>query len=126
MAIKITYDEHAPTAAVELAITKPLPEYDIAEVDLLVPREVDGVLVTQGFKDLVDDARGLLEGLLHSMGLEISQITGAICPDGKIFRPGLWLVLRETGAPAAQQMSALARQRTAAIAEELRIRLRLP
>ena len=125
MAIKITYDEHAPTAAVELAITKPLPEYDIAEVDLLVPREVDGVLVTQGFKDLVDDARGLLEGLLHSMGLEISQITGAICPDGKIFRPGLWLVLRETGAPAAQQMSALARQRTAAIAEELRIRLRL-
>lgn len=90
-----------------------------------MPREVDGVLVTQGFRDLVDDARSIVEGLLAGKGLEIAQLTGAICPDGKVFRPGLWVVLREAAAPAGQPMSTLARQRVAAIAEELRARLQL-
>ncbi len=125
MGIKITHDANAPTAAVELAIKKALPGYDIDEVDLPVPREVDGVLVTQGFKDLVDDARSIVEGLVAGKGLEIAQLTGAICPDGRFFRPGLWLVLRETGASAGQAMSPLTRQRVAAIAEELRTCLQL-
>jgi hypothetical protein len=125
MGMKITHDTHAPTATIELAVLHPLPDYDIEEVDMPVPREVDGILVTQGFKDLVDDARGILEGLLRGKGLEIVQLTGAICPEGGVFRPGLWIVLGETGATAKQLMSAGARANVAPIAEELRKRLGL-
>jgi hypothetical protein len=125
MSVKITHDRHAPTATIELAILRPLPDYDIEEVDMPVPREVDGILVTQGFKDLVDDARSALDNLLRDRGLEIVQLTGAICPEGGIFRPGIWIVLGETGAAAAQPMSAGARASIAPLAEELRRRLGL-
>jgi len=125
MAIKISHDANEPTAAVELMITRPLPDYDLEEVGARVPRDVDGILVTQGFKDLIDDARGILDGTVASKGLEIAQLTGAICPDGGIFRPGIWFVLREAAGRAGQAMSAESRTRVAAIAEDLRTRLAL-
>ncbi len=125
MAIKISHDASAPTAAVEWMITRPLPDYDLAGTEASVPREVDGILVTQGFKDLLDDARGILDGTLRDKGLEVVQLTGAICPDGSVFRPGIWLVLREAGAAANQAMSPGARVRVAAVAEDLRSRLAL-
>jgi hypothetical protein len=125
MSVKITSDTHAPTMTVELPILKPLPDYDIEEVDMHIPREVDGILVTQGFKDLVDDARGALQELLRGRNLEIVQMTGAICPDGDIYRPGVWMVLRESGAAANQAMSSTAQAAVATIAEELRKRLGL-
>jgi hypothetical protein len=122
MSVKITYDTHAPTATVELPILKPLADYDIAEVDMPIPRDVDGILVMQGFKDLMDDARGNLQDMISDKSLELVQLTGAICPDGEIYRPGIWMVLRETGAAANQAMSAAAQATVAAIAEELRKR----
>ncbi len=125
MAIKITHDPGAPTAAVELMITRPLPDYDLEQVEARVPRDVDGILVSQGFKDLLDDAQGILDRALAGAGIEIAQLTGAICPDGGVYRPGIWLVLRERGAAAGQGMSAAARERVAAVAEDLRARLAL-
>ncbi len=125
MAIKITHDAGAPTAAVELMITRPLPDYDLEQVEARVPRDVDGILVSQGFRDLMDDAQGILDRALVAAGIEIAQLTGAICPDGGVYRPGIWLVLRESGAAAGQTMSAAARARVAAVAEELRARLAL-
>ena len=125
MAIKITHDAGAPTAAVEFMITRPLPDYDLEEVEAQVPRAVDGILVRQGFKDLLDDAQGILDRALADAGIEIAQLTGAICADGDVYRPGIWLVLRESGAAAGQAMSAAARQRVAAVADELRSRLAL-
>jgi hypothetical protein len=125
MSVKITNDADAPTATIELPIRRALEDYDIEEVEMRVPREVDGILVTQGFKDLIDDARGILEELLRGKGLEISQLTGAICPEGGIYRPGIWIVLREAAVAATQPMSAPARTAVAAIAEELRRRLGL-
>ncbi len=125
MAIKITHDPGAPTAAVELMITRPLPDYDLEQVEARVPREVDGILVSQGFRDLLDDAQGILDRALVDAGIEIAQLTGAICPDGGVYRPGIWLVLRESGVAAGQTMSAAARARVAAVAEELRARLAL-
>lgn len=118
MSVKITYDTHAPTATVELPILKPLADYDIAEVDMPIPRDVDGILVMQGFKDLMDDARGNLQDMISDKSLELVQLTGAICPDGEIYRPGIWMVLRETGA-ATNQAS------VAEVAEELRKRFGL-
>jgi hypothetical protein len=120
MGIKITPDADAPTAGAELAITQPLDDYDIAEVDMPVPRDVDGILVSQGFSDLVDDARAMLDRELAGAGLEVVQLTGAICHAGGVYRPGLWLVVREQGAPPNQPISATARARLAAVAEKLR------
>jgi hypothetical protein len=125
MAIRIAPDSAAPTIEIELAIMNPLPDYDLEEVEVAIPREVDGILVTQGFKDLVDDARVVLEQLLPPAKLELVQLTGAICPDGAIFRPGVWIVLRESGAASGKPASAGARENCGRIAEEIRRRFSL-
>lgn len=125
MAVRIHPDEHAPTVAIELTLMRPLPDYDIEEVERPTPRDVDEILVSQGFLDLVDDARAALGPLLDGTGLEIAQLTGAIARGEEVHRPGLWLVLRESGAVADRPMSAAARDRAAAVANDLRHRLHL-
>ena len=125
MALKITHDAQAPTATIELMITRPLVDYDLVEVEAHVPRDVDPLLASQGFKDLLDEARSILDGALGESGLELVQLTGAICSDGGAYRPGIWTVLREAGAAESQGMSATARTRVAAAAEELRAKLGL-
>jgi len=125
MVIKITHDTDAPTAAAELVIMRPLPDYDLEAVEAPTPRDVDPILASQGFKDLLDEARSMLETELADGMLEIAQLTGAICHDGTVHRPGIWLVLRETGTAANQAMSPAARQRVAALAEKLRSGLHL-
>ena len=125
MAVKIAHDSDAPTAAIELMITRPLADYALMEVEAPVPRDVDPVLASQGFKDLLDEARGILDQALAGTGLEIAQLTGAICADSGVFRLGIWLVLREAGAEAGQAMSTAARTRVAAVAEDLCTRLGL-
>jgi hypothetical protein len=106
-------------------ITKPLPDYDLDEVEASIPREVDPILASQGFKDLLDEVRSILDRELAGSGLEIAQLTGAICHDHNVHRPGIWLVLREGHGPAGQAMSAVARAKVAAIAEVLRAGLAL-
>jgi hypothetical protein len=123
MGIKIAHDAGAPTASVELMITQPLPDYDLDEVEAPVPRDVDPMLASQGFKDLLDEVRSILDRELSGSGLEIAQLTGAICHDKTVHRPGVWLVLRERTAP--HEMSPAARQRVAAVAEILRSTLQL-
>jgi hypothetical protein len=118
MAMKIMHDTGKPTASVELTITRPLPDYDLDEVEAPVPRDVDPMLASQGFKDLLDEARGILQAELAGSQLKIVQLTGAISHDQNLYRPGIWLVLREEG--AAKEMSPAARDRVSAIAEKLR------
>jgi len=83
------------------------------------------VLASQGFHDLLDEARGILGTALHKNGLQVVQLTGAICSEGRVHRAGLWLVLREEGAPAGAPMSSEAKTRVTAVADELRHRLQL-
>jgi len=65
-----------------------LPDYDLHQLEQPTPRDVDAVLVSQGFRDLVDDARGVLTELLSGTSLELAQFTGAICPgDDETYRP---------------------------------------
>ncbi len=115
--IKISHDAGAPTASVELMITRSLPDYDLEEVEAPIPRDVDPMLASQGFKDLLDEARGILDRELAGGALEIAQLTGAICHDKSVHRPGIWLVLREYGAKG--EMSEPARRQVAALAEKL-------
>jgi hypothetical protein len=123
MSVKISHDAAAPSASVELMITQPLPDYDLDEVEAAIPRDVDPMLASQGFKDLLDEVRAILSRELAGSALEVAQLTGAICRDASVHRPGIWLVLRERGASGA--MSAAVRERVAAIAENLRTTLQL-
>jgi hypothetical protein len=146
MSIRIISDQDQPSAAIEIALEKPLPDYDLLQLDQPTPRDVDAILVSQGFRDLVDDARGVLMDLLahppfqanspehadldftHSapLALELTQLTGAICPgEDEVYRPGLWIVLRDAHAKLKTTLPAATQERIAAIAAELAKRLQL-
>jgi len=146
MSIRIIPDEDQPSAAIEISLEKPLPDYDLLQLDQPTPRDVDAVLVSQGFRDLVDDARGVLMDLLahppfqanspehanldftHSapFALELTQLTGAICPgDDEVYRPGLWIVLRDTHAKPKTTLPSATQERIGTIAAEFARRLGL-
>jgi hypothetical protein len=142
MSIRITPDTDQPSASIEIQIGKPLPDYDLEQVEQPTPRDIDAILVSQGFRDLVDDARGILMDLLvhppkstHSPELdftheaptlELVQLTGAICPgDEEVYWPGLWIVLRDPHAKAKTALPAPTQERIAAIAQELVKQLQL-
>src|SRR5580698_4927082 len=116
-ATKITFDVGAPTASIELMLTNPQPDYDLLEVEASIPRDVDPMLASQGFLDLLDEVRALLHRDANAHKLEVVQLTGAISHDGAIHRPGIWIVLREKG--QTKEMSPQARQAVALIAEDI-------
>lgn len=146
MSVRVIADENQPSATIEIPLDKPLPEYDLEQLEQPTPRDVDSILVSQGFRDLVDDARGVLMDLLahppfqaqspenakldftHSAPppLELVQLTGAICPgDDEVYRPGLWIVLSDPHAKAKTALSAATQDRVHCIAGELVKRLQL-
>jgi len=120
MNIRIQHDMAAPTASIELPIVRPLPDYDLEEIEQPTPRDVDPLLASQGFKDLLDEARAVLDRELAGGSLEIAQLTGAICHEGHVHRPGVWLLLRESGAPDHKPMSEEAQAKVESLAETLR------
>jgi len=145
MATRIIPDEDKPSAAIEISLEKPLPDYDLNEIEQPTPRHVDGILVSQGFRDLVDDARGVLLEIMserppdpnassqitdldltppEARPMEIAQVTGAICPGAdEIYRPGLWIVLHDHKVSANQPLPAATVERVKHFAEELVKRL---
>jgi hypothetical protein len=126
VSIRLSPDQNQPSAAIEISLERPLPDYDLEQIEQPTPRDVDVILVSQGFRDLVDDARGVLTEMLSHTGLEIAQLTGAICPgDGEVYRPGLWIVLRDPHAQPKTTLPAATQDRIASIASELVNRLQL-
>lgn len=135
MSMRIAPDKNKPSVAIEIPLIKPLPDYDLEQVEQPTPRDIDGILVSQGFRDLVDDARGILTDLLAhppavqngshfvdldltgSPHLEIAQLTGAICPgDEEVYRPGLWIVLKDSQSPPNQALNEVALEHVRLIA----------
>jgi len=100
-------------------LTEPLSDYDLLEVEAPIPREVDPMLASQGFQDLLDEVRSFFSVGLAGSDLEIAQLTGAICHDQKVHRPGVWLVLRERDAAGEKPMSDAARPRVTEVAANL-------
>ncbi len=126
MSIRIAPDKNQPSATIEIPLEKPLPDYDLHQLEQPTPRDIDAILVSQGFRDLVDDARGVLSELISGTGLEIAQFTGAICPgDDETYRPGLWIVLRDARITHGRELSPDSRTRISAAAHELVRRLQL-
>src|SRR2546423_15076883 len=94
MSIRIASDKNQPSATIEIPLEKPLPDYDLHQLEQPTPRDVDAILVSQGFRALVDDPRGILTVFLSGTSLELAQFTGAICPGAhETYRPGLRLRL---------------------------------
>jgi hypothetical protein len=146
MSIRVIPDQNQPSAAIEISLATPLPDYDLFQLEQPTPRDVDAVLVSQGFRDLVDDARGVLMDLLahppyqanspehanldftHSAprALELTQLTGAICPgEDEVYRPGLWIVIRDPLGKPKTTLPSATQERITAIAAELAKRLAL-
>jgi hypothetical protein len=147
MPARIVPDVDKPSAAIEIPLQNPLPDYDLDQLDQPTPRDVDAVLVSQGFRDLVDDARGVLLDILANppeqtasghqqvdldlthqspKPFELLQLTGAICPgDDEVYRPGLWIVLRDPRGNPKAALSSPAQARVRAIADEFMRRLQL-
>ena len=145
MSTRIIPDDDKPSVAIEISLEKPLPDYDLCEIDQPTPRDVDGVLVSQGFRDLVDDARGVLMEIMsepppdpagsseltdldltppETHAMEIAQVTGAICPgNDEIFRPGLWIILHDHKVPPDQPLPAATVERVQHYADQLVKRL---
>lgn len=142
MSIRFAPDKNQPSVAIEIPLEKPLPDYDLEQVEQPTPRDIDGLLVSQGFRDLVDDARGVLTELvanppplpnhLHLVDLElttipdfeIAQLTGAICPaDDEVYRPGLWIVLKDKKGAPKQPLGEVSLEHAKVIAQELVKRL---
>jgi hypothetical protein len=141
MATRIIPDADKPSVAVEISLERALPDYDIEQTEHPTPRDVDGVLVSQGFRDLVDDARGVLLEILNepekaphdsseitdldltptqTRPLEIAQMTGAICAgDDENYRPGLWMVLEDRRAAPRQPLPGTVVDRVKRMAAEL-------
>src|SRR5438105_13305426 len=137
MPLRIVADIDKPSIAIEIPLEHPLPDYDLEQVDQPTPRDVDAILVSQGFRDLVDDARGVLMDLMAnppveptedceldlthegSHALDVAQLTGAICPgDDEVYRPGLWIVIRDKRANPKASLPQGMRDYIAAIAHE--------
>src|SRR5258708_16498278 len=113
-------DQNQPSGAIEISLERPLSDYDLEQIEQPTPRDVDVILVSQGFRDLVDDARGVLTEMLSHTRLEIAQLTGAICPGyGEVYRPGLWIVLRDPHAQPTTTLPAAPQAPLASIASEL-------
>jgi hypothetical protein len=144
MSLHISPDKNQPSAAIEIPLMNPLPDYDLHQIEQPTPRDIDALLVSQGFRDLVDDARGVLTELIANPPplpnsslpvdldltqiphFEIVQLTGAICPgDDEVYRPGLWIILRDVMAPQKQSLGEVALEHVRVIMETLVQRLGL-
>jgi len=126
MPARIVLDQDKPSAAIEIPLEKPLPDYGLERLEYPTPRDIDRLLVSPGFRDLVDDGRGVLTELLGGTGLEITQFTGAICPSEEdVYRPGLWIVLMDPRADAKSALPSATKQRISRAVDTLIERLQL-
>src|SRR5712691_4478565 len=106
MSIRIAPDKNQPSAAIEIPLEKPLPDYDLHQFEQPTPRDVVAILDYQGFRDLVDDDRGILTDLLSCTSLDLAQFTCSICPgDDETYRPGLLIVLHDKSSAKGRELS---------------------
>ena len=136
MGIRVIPDKDKPSVAIEIPLMKPLSDYDLEQVEQPTPRDIDGLLVSQGFRGILTDLAAnppalpsgshLVDlGLASGPQFEIAQLTGAICPGDDVYRPGLWIVLKDPKAAAKQPLHEMALEHARLIAEALVKRLGL-
>jgi hypothetical protein len=126
MALRIIPDEGKPSAAIEIALDQPMPDYDLDQIDLV--DDTRGILTELLANEPHATSRGYKLDLSHSNehALVLDQLTGAICPgDDEVYRPGLWIVLHDVQANQKASLPQASKERIDAIAHELMKRLQL-
>ncbi len=48
--MRISADKDQPSVTIEIPLMKPLPDYDLDQIEQPTPRDIDALLVSQGFR----------------------------------------------------------------------------
>ncbi len=123
MPITIRFDKNAPTASAEFMIDNRLADYGLKEIEAPASGPMEFVLASEKFRQLIHDARRIVDRQLEGSNLEIVQLEGTICHDVNVYRLGIRLVVRERGRDG--DLSEAARERFTSIAETVRETLKL-
>lgn len=95
MPITIRFDRAKPMASVEFTIQDALPEYEVNEPQAGERSQIEPVLHARGFRSLIEAIRSAIEEQLSGSSFEVLRISGIVCHDVDVYRPGILLLLRE-------------------------------
>lgn len=121
MPITIRFDRGKPMASVEFMMQGTLPQYGLMKTGAADRAEVQPLLSSAGFKRLVEEVRSAFTPQLADGKFEVAQVSGIVCHDLDVYRPGILLILQETGREGT--IPEKGRERITAIAEAVREQL---
>lgn len=124
MPITIRFDRSKPMASVEFMIQGALPQYEVEKAQAEGRAEVQPLLSARGFKKLLDAVRSAFERELDGSKFEVAQVSGIVCHDLNVYRPGILLIVRGSGSEST--IPEEGRERITATAEAVRERLGMP
>lgn len=123
MPITIRFDRDKPIASVEFMIQSALPDHELMPIEAQERSEIQPVIASQQFKDLVEAVQSAFEKELAGGKFEIARISGIVCHDVSVYRPGILLIVQEKG--REETIREKGRERITAIAEAVREKLEL-
>lgn len=123
MPITIRFDREKPMASVEFMIRGAAPEHGSAAAEAQERSEIQPVLASEEFKKLVAAVRSSFEEGLAGGKFEVARVSGIVCHDVNVYRPGILLMLQERGREGT--IAEKGRERITEIAEAVREKLRL-
>lgn len=108
-------------ASVEFMIRNALPNHGLTRIEAQERSEIQPVIVSQEFKDLVEAVRAAFEKELAGGKFGIARVSGIVCHDVSVYRPGILLIVQEKGRDAT--INEAGREHITAAAETVRERL---
>lgn len=105
-------------ASVEFMIRGAAPEHGLAAVEAQERSEIQPVLASKEFKKLVAAVRSSFDEELSGGKFEVARVSGIVCHDVNVYRPGILLMLQERGRDGT--IAEKGRERITEIAEAVR------
>ena len=121
MPITIRFDRDEPMASVEFMIRGAAADYAPAQTEAQERSEMQPVLASEEFKKLVAAVRSAFEQGLGDKKFEVVRVSGIVCHDVSVYRPGILLMLQERGREGT--IAEKGRERITEIAEAVREKL---
>jgi hypothetical protein len=121
MPITIRFDRAKPMASVEFMIDSALPDYRLKKPEAQERSHIQPVIASPGFKELVEAVRAAFAQELAGGKFEVLRISGIVCRDVDVYRPGILLIVEEQGNKGTIREAG--RERITAIAEAVRERM---
>jgi hypothetical protein len=108
-------------ASVEFMIGSALPDDRLKKPEAQERSDIQPVIASQGFKELVQAVRAAFAQELAGGKFEVLHISGIVCHDVDVYRPGILLIIEEAGREGT--IREVGRERITAIAEAVRERM---